>query len=110
MITWADVVAIAPELSTVATASQNAILAMADRQIDEESWSDLADDGRKLLAAHLATLLLNNRGLVTQETLGPLSRSYALPPGIVGSFAMSSYGTEYRRLIGLLPSSLGFVP
>lgn len=111
-ITWSDVVAIAPELSTFPSGSQIVILLIVDLQIDDDAWLDLGDVGRRYLAAHLATM--SNRagvgGMVIAEALGPMSTQYGLPPGVRGTFAMTSYGIEFERLVSLLPASLGFVP
>lgn len=110
-IAWANVVAIAPELSTVLPGTQTTLLAIVDRQIDDDVWLDLANDGRTYLAAHLGTLTRGGAagGAVIGETLGPMSRQYALPPGIHGALSTTKYGLFYLHLISLLPSSLGFV-
>jgi len=107
-ITWTDVVGIAPELVSVETATQTAILAVVSRQIDGDAWGEFADDGAKYLAAHLASIR-GNEGLVTTETLGQMSRSYALPPGIMGSLALSTYGAEYKRLIDIAVGVPGII-
>lgn len=113
-ITWANVQAIAPELTdtVVPVASQTVYLAIVDRQIDDDEWDDLADDGRRYLAAHLGTLYSGGSagGAVTSETLGPMSRSYGLPADVSGSLSTTKYGVFYLHLLGLLPGSLGFVP
>jgi len=114
-ITWADVQAIAPELTNTAvpTATQAVLLAMVDRQIDDTAWDDLADDGRRYLAAHMGALYANGSnagGSVIAESVGPLSRSYAAPGVAMGSLGTTKYGMWYLQLIRLLPSSLGFVP
>ena len=108
-ITWADVSAIAPSLSSVPIATQAAILLIVDRQIDDSQWGVLADDGRRYLAAHLASIR-SDTGLVTSETLGQMSRSYSLPPGVMGSLALSVFGAEYRRLMDIAIGFAGFVP
>lgn len=124
-VTWADVQAIAPELTDTAvpTGTQAVLLLMVDRQIDDAAWLDLADDGRRYLAAHMGTVYVLTAGgsaasvgAVTSEAVGPMSRSYA-------SSAMSSsaasvdallgttrYGIWYLHMIRLLPCSMGFVP
>lgn len=111
-IVWADVTAIAAAVSTLPVATQTVILAIVDRQIDDTEWLDLADDGRRYLAAHLATVYSQGAGAgaVTSETLGPMSRSYGLPPGVTGELATTPYGVFYLHLLKLLPASLGFVP
>ncbi len=104
--------AIAPELSTTAAGTQTAILAIVDRQIDEDAWLDLADDGRRYLSAHLGSLAggVGGAGPVTMETLGPMSRSYGLVTGADPLLGTTKYGLFYLHLIRLLPSSIGFVP
>lgn len=110
-VTWQDVVNIAPELggTAIAVIAQAAYLAAATRQVDPASWLDLTNDGIAYLAAHLAALR-NNEGLVTSERLGEMARTYALPPGIKGSLALSVYGAEYLRMTYLLDTSIGFCP
>lgn len=100
-IAWSDVVAVAPELVTVELATQTAVLAIVARQVDPCVWEDMANDGMVYLAAHLASIR-GNEGLVTSETLGQMSRSYSLPPGVMGSLALSTYGAEYWRLLQIV--------
>lgn len=109
-ITWADVVAIAPNLSVIQSTSATAIaiLAAVDRQIDDSVWNEFADDGRRYLAAHLASIR-DDEGLVTSETIGAMSRSYAMPPGIMGSLALSTFGAEYLRLLSIAVGVPGIV-
>lgn len=114
-ITWAQVQAIAPELTDTAvpTATQAVLLAMVDRQIDDTAWDDLADDGRRYLAAHMGSLYANGSAAgtsVVSESVGPMSRSYSQAPTDTGSLATTKYGMWYLHMIRLLPSSLGFVP
>lgn len=112
-ITWTQVSELdtSGRLGTVPVATQNLILQIVDLQIDDAEWFDLADTGRMYLAAHLGTLSNGSgSGIVTSETLGAMSRSYMLPPGIRGALATTRYGIYYEYLIGLLPASLGMVP
>lgn len=111
MIAWTDVVNIAPELggTVVAPGTQTAILAIVQRQVDDDAWGEFADDGRAYLAAHLASIR-GDEGLVTSESLGAMSRSYAIPPGILGSLALSTYGAEYARLQKIAVAFAAFVP
>jgi len=114
-VTWADVQAIAPELTDTAvpTGTQAVLLAMVDRQIDDEMWLDLADDGRRYLAAHMGSLYANGGAAgtaVVSESVGPMSRSYAQPSTSSGSLATTKYGMWYLHMIRLLPSSMGLVP
>lgn len=123
-ITWADVQVIAPELtnSAVPTGTQAVLLAMVDRQIDDDAWLDLADDGRRYLAAHLGTVYVTTSGgaaasvgAVTHEAVGPMSRTYASSStngtaNVDPLLGTTRYGLWYLHMIRLLPCSLGFVP
>ncbi len=114
-IVWSQVQEIAPELTdtTVPLPTQAILLQIVDLQLEDEAWGDLADIGRRYLAAHLGSLYASGGsagGYVTSESLGPMSRSYGLPTGVQGALATTKYGIEYQRLIQLLPCSLGFVP
>lgn len=114
-ITWADVQAIAPELTDTAvpTGTQAVFLAMVDRQVDDDVWSDLANDGRRYLAAHMGALYAAGGiapGAVVSEAVGPLSRSYSVAStGETGSLATTKYGLWYLQMVRLLPTALGFV-
>lgn len=122
-VTWSDVVAFpAPELAGVASGAQAAILAYVDRQIDPDVWGDYADDGRRYLAAHLASQMgatgsgagsAGTMGPVTSETLGPMSRSYGALSGStegMGELAATKYGREYYRLLRIALAIPGYVP
>ena len=111
-VTWADVVLIAPELSTSAAGLQTLVLAIVDRQIDDDEWEQFADDGRLYLAAHIGSIAGggSSPGAVTAETLGPMSRSYGLTADVSGSLGSTKYGVMYRYLLSLLPCSIGIVP
>jgi len=110
MIIWANVVAIAPELATTSSATQTAILGAVGRQVGPKRWGARQPDGQAYLAAHLATLArLRGSGMVTQEAVDRLSRSYFLPNWLKSSLGLTAYGMEYKRLIRLLPTVLGAV-
>lgn len=106
-IGWNDVEGVAPELSTTPTAVQAALLQIVALQIDADTWGALADVGAAYLAAHLATLArLRGSGMITQESVDRLSRSYAQPQWLKSSLGLTAYGAEYERLIHLLPNAL----
>lgn len=113
-IDWTDVVEVGAELSTVPTATQNVILAMVDRQIDDAVWGDMADDGRRYLAAHMGAVYNSSPGAagpLVSETLGPMSRSYgASSSSDDDELATTKYGKMYLHMLRLLPTSLGLVP
>lgn len=106
-VIWANVVDIAPELSTVAAGSQTAYLAIAGRAVDPEVWGESTDDGVRYMAAHLATLGngsgAGGAGAVTSETLGPMSRTYASTvAGVEGALATTRYGVMFLNLLDML--------
>jgi len=111
VITWTDVSNIAPEFdaSVIPVGTQTAILNIVQRQVDDDAWGEFADDGRAYLAAHLCAIR-GDEGLVTDERIGQMARSYAIPPGIMGSLALSTYGAEYRRLLNIAIAIPAFVP
>lgn len=114
---WTDVVAIGgdtkgdgPAFAALSNAAQTAYLSTAIALCNAAAWGTLLNIGIVYLAAHLAKLgLLKGTGAVTQEALGQMSRSYAQVQGLKGSLGLTSYGAEYKRLIGLLPTSIGAV-
>lgn len=99
-ITWDDVVAIAPELSTVSVEMQNALIAYVEEEISSTTWGARAARGKVYLAAHLATMSarVGSAGPVTSETVGSVSRSYAVDASSAPS-GSTSYGAEYERLV-----------
>lgn len=114
-IAWSDVVAFpAAELSTLVPATQTAILAAVERQIDADAWGEFADDGRRWLAAHLGTLAAARyggaAGPITAESLGAMSRSYGSLVADAGLLATTRYGVEYLRLLRIAVGVAVLVP
>lgn len=118
MITWAaDVVPIASALASTSVATQNLVLAIVNREIDDTAWGDLADDGRRYLAAHFGTIFSGAgggaiAGPVTSETLGQMARSYGTISGmgIPPALAKTWYGVEYYRLLRIATCVAVLVP
>lgn len=112
-ITWENVTALAPELSTVPEARQNFILARVNTELAANVWGDRLDIGRVYLAAHLATRSnagagggVAPAGPVTSESVGSVSRSYAAPAGSSASdYKSTVYGEEYANLVKQLPGA-----
>lgn len=104
-IVWADVLALAPELSTVPSPRQDFILARVNIELSPDVWGASLNIGRVYLAAHLATRKSAGSGMVTGETVGSVSRQYAAPMFQAGSFNSTIYGEEYLRLISQLPGA-----
>ena len=111
--TWADVETIAPELSTVAFETQQAILADVDAQLSEPNiGARRYPIACKLLAAHIATLLKRaegNSGQVTSESVGSVSRSYATAPLKDPIYDSTKYGIQYRGIIRQTAARAGVV-
>lgn len=102
-ITWADVVALAPELSTINTTTQTDILAFTNAVLDVTKFDLEAGPTTRLariyLAAHFGTLSkLGAAGPLIGESAGGLSRSYAMPIG-KSQFLTTSYGRAFYQLI-----------
>ena len=117
-VSWDDVAALSPSLAAVSAEAQALIIAMVDRQVGEAQWGDLFPDGQILLAAHLGALTLNTAGgssqavgPVVSQTVGPVSRSFAVltTSGAAGSFDSTTWGQEYARLRRMLPVRVGTV-
>ncbi len=103
------VVAVAPELSTAAAASQVALLDLAVGHCDAAEFGDDYDAAVAYLAAHAATVArLEGAGPVTAEGVGPLSRSYASLISF-GTLGLSSYGIMFKDLVSRTPGALGIV-
>lgn len=110
MITWPDVVVIAPGLSALSAEAQAVILADVEAEVLSPSWpADVIDRAKKHLAAHLAYSggYLNDgaapaaSGAVVSESVGPISRTYAAPVSSTsdpGQYGSTKYGIEYWRL------------
>jgi uncharacterized membrane protein len=118
MIVWADVVEIAPELSTVTLAVQTTVLAVISETVSPETFCGSDTALYKLaasnLAAHYATTLKNandsdggQQGPVASESVGGLSVSYA--GGFSGAnksragYETTGYGAAYLMLLRTSP-------
>lgn len=120
MITWAQVVLVAPALSTTATGLQDLILAQVAREVNDGAWGDHADTARTLLAAHKGTKFANAASgsgagivgaVVTSESLGPMSRSYGAgaDAAAMGEYASTVWGQEFYRLMQSVVGFAAFV-
>ncbi len=104
---------IAPALSAVTTAAQTFYLTESLRQIDPDVWGEYATVGQIYLAAHMATISNGGgaaAGPITSETLGAMSRSYAIPSWLTSSLALTKYGAEYKRLLKIAVAVPALVP
>ena len=119
-ISWADVEAIAPELSTVAGGTQAAILAYVGILLDETVLGDAYTGSAAYLAAHLATVGVQQAataglaaGVVPSSTkVGPLEQNYVTSStGAMSRTALESttYGRLYLLMSAVPRVSLGLV-
>lgn len=109
-ITWADVAAVATDLATLSSTTQNAILAQVPFQVSRAQWGDLTPSGQAYLAAHLGAL--SKRGLngpVASQTVGPVTRTFMQFALSKGSLGTTPWGLEYLRISALLPAVFGSV-
>jgi hypothetical protein len=115
-LTWADVLLIAPDLSTLATAERAAVLADVDAQLDEDK---IGADYKyqlacKYLAAHFGTLVKRGAagavGPVSSESVGSVSISYAVTSAMSSDGLSSTvWGAQYVAIIRQLRYRVGAI-
>lgn len=105
-ITWDNVTAFAPELSTVDAAAQTDILAHANAAFYVDAFDGEDGPALKLVrifyAAHLGTMTGTGAagGVVTSESAGGLSRSYAVGAGAgFDDLNLTAYGKTVRGMM-----------
>lgn len=121
-ITWDDVVLLDPAFEDVPSEVQDDILATVELLIPEGPWGDRWALAQRYVAAHLATEWLavqaaggsgsvGSSGPVTQETVGPISRSYADYGAVVAGssawfdmFKGTVWGRRYIYLVRTNPN------
>jgi len=111
-LTWADVVAIAPNLSSLTTTQQNAVLLDVDIQLSEDKIGSKYNLACKYLAAHLGTLVSRGSdgpsGPIQSEMVGSVSRSYAANFNLTG-YDTTTYGQQFRNIMRQLQYRVGVV-
>lgn len=124
-ITWGDVLAIAPSLTTITETARADIVGHVNEMVaasefgGEDSYTYRL--ARMQLAAHLGTLIKRGSagggsaatGAVVSESVGGISRSYAQSAASDDSstsgLSSTPYGLAYLELLGASPASCGFV-
>lgn len=114
-IVWPDVLAIAPELSTLSTQAQDDILAHVNFALDPKVFGGVNHPKYRLariyLAAHLGSTSRSGAqgasGPVTSESVGSISRSYGFSQASTTGLSGTAYGRQYDEL---LMSSVARVP
>lgn len=111
--TVADVRRIAPEFATVADVDVEAFLEDAALELHASAWGALYDRAQALVAAHLVALanpsLAASVGPVASESVGGVSRSYAVTAVAAGRWGTTRFGLEYLRLMRLTGPALRVV-
>lgn len=109
-ITWAQVVLIAPALSTMTPDQQTFYLTFAD-SLNATVWGTKLERASVLVVAHHASLFKEGAqgpsGPITAEATARVSRSYAVPPASDPFWDRTSYGAAYKAMLRTLPR--GFV-
>lgn len=104
-----EVVALAPQLASLPAAQQNILLDVTDGMVSEEYFGAQSDAARLYLAAHIATMALSTgKGALTDESLGPMARSYQIAPGVNGHLALTSYGSVFKSMQLATAAGMGF--
>lgn len=111
--TVADVRRIAPEFATVADEAVAAFLDDAALELSATAWGALYDRAQALVAAHLVALanpsMAGSIGPVASESVGGVSRSYAVTAVAAGRWGTSRFGLEFYRLMRLTGPALRVV-
>lgn len=98
---------IAPEFASLSDDEVNFALELAAQEVPESVWGNLTAQGRARLAAHRLSLShpeLSAGGVVASESVGSVSRSYAVTAGSDAELSSTQHGVEYarlRRLVGI---------
>jgi hypothetical protein len=107
-ITWSDVTAVAPELSSVSAGAQTIYLAHANDALDPDEIDGETGPDTKLariyLAAHAATLASNAAagasGPLTGRSAGGLSETFSAgAPSLAASYGATAYGQALAALL-----------
>lgn len=107
-LTWASVLLVAPELSTVASGAQTLILGLVNTVLSEGAFGDdgsaAYDLARAYLAAHFATVIGSgtSSGDVQSKSMGGLSITYATASAAGGGdIFTTNYGDQYMAIVNL---------
>lgn len=103
-ILWTDVVALAPELSTLSTPAQTELLGYVNQAFSESMFTfNGLRMARIYLAAHLGTLTrlqgMAIAGPVIEESDGRLMRKFAVVTNENKAFTGTSYGDALTLMI-----------
>lgn len=112
--TAADVLRIAPEFASlgvdtvISPAINDAVL-----ELKAAAWGTLYDRATALLAAHFLSVyhpeLYVHQELVQSETVGPVSRTYAVAAPSLANLSTSRFGVELKKLRRQLGLGIGVI-
>lgn len=117
-LTWADVVNVAPELSTVSSTRQTLFITLAEERVSNEFFRGVDAKtyllARAYLAAHFATMpgtgSIGPVGATTSMSEGGVSESFSqVTPRTMSLLSTTSYGRMFLLLVGWSPAVAGFV-
>ena len=114
-IVWADVIGVAPELSTVSSLAQTDILAHVNVALNVANFGGEAHVTLRLariyMAAHMGTFANTGvasggpAGPVVAEEVGDLKTQYGFsPPGAGELWDTTTYGKLFRNLCRMSPA------
>jgi len=113
VITWDDVLLVAPALSTLSVAQQNLFLSMAETTLNATELGDKYDMACTYFCAHMGTVTKNGAngpgGPISAESTGRVSRSYAVPATSDDFWSTTMYGRTYQMILNSLLARVGFV-
>lgn len=104
-ITRQDVLDVAPEFAAIPAEDRTWTVYLADagRQVNADSWGDLATRGAALLCAHMLSLERAAASDMTaglaSVTVGPVTKTFMAGAGAEHELQRTRYGREHRRLM-----------
>jgi hypothetical protein len=108
VITSADVLKIAPELTVPISAAQwTVLIAQAYAELNPSVWGAYLDTAATWFAAHLATITQRKGipGWPNMRRVGEVSAANTVPPLLASAYSMTSYGIEFERLLMARPAA-----
>ena len=113
MITWADVLKVAPALSTLSPEQQTLFLGFAETTLNVTEFGDKYNMACTYFVAHIATVTKNGAngpgGPISAESTGRVSRSYAVPANGDPYWGTTMFGRTYLMIVDSLLARAGFV-
>jgi len=101
--TWPRILAIAPELEVLPSATKDIILEDVIDCVTEDAWGTCEEKAQRFLAAHMGTMyrekIKNVAGAISSKSVGGVSVSYSASSLRDGSrYDTTLYGQQYMSL------------